>query len=93
MRDIALEVPTASVAIGWLTKRNDACLTRAEVLDDAFDEVILACGATPFDQHQDLVVAPDEMLLQLDQLDSAGCEAFFDNPACLGLRILAEPLF
>ena len=69
LRRIALEIPRADFTIGWLAERHDSRLARAEILDDAFDRAVFAGGVAAFDDHEDLVVARDDLFLQLDEFD------------------------
>lgn len=66
----------AAVTVGGYAKRHDSRLARAQMLNNAFDESVLACGITSLDQHKDSVVALNEVLLQLDELDLQGMERF-----------------
>lgn len=62
-----MEVPGRAVAIGRPSQRHDARFARAQMLHNPFDHAIFASGVATFDQNQNLVIALNEVLLQLDQ--------------------------
>ncbi|MNZ96418.1 hypothetical protein D3C78_1156100 [compost metagenome] len=67
MDGIALEIPRR--AVGGFAEGDDAGFARAQVLDDALDRAVLAGRVAALEDDQDLVVALDEVPLQLDQFD------------------------
>ena len=69
MTDVALEVPGRTVPVGGLAKGDDTGLTWTQMLDNPFDCPVLAGCISPFQNNQDLVVAFDEVPLQLDEVD------------------------
>jgi hypothetical protein len=58
-----------TVSVGGFSKCDDARLARTQMLHNALDHTVLAGGVATFQDDQDLIIALDEMALQLDQFD------------------------
>ena len=69
VRHIALEVPRCPVTIGGFAKGDHPGLAWAQMLDNAFDRAVLPRCVPTLQDDQNLVVALDEVPLQLDQFD------------------------
>jgi hypothetical protein len=69
MPDVTLKIPRCALTVGWLTKSDNAGLTRAEMFDNTLNGSVLAgCVSTfKFDQH--LVAMLNDVALKLDELD------------------------
>ena len=68
MRDIALEIPLAALAIVRRGQRHGAADARIETLRDALDGAALARRVPPLEDHHQLVLLGDHPVLELDQL-------------------------
>src|SRR5450756_2531879 len=69
IRNIALEVPRCTVPVRGFAKSDDAGLAWTQMLDNALDRAVLAGRIPALQDDQDLVIAFDEVPLQLDQFD------------------------
>ena len=67
MRDVALEIPLAALALVRRRQRRDAADARIEPLRDALDDAALARGIAPLEDHHDFELLMHDPVLQLDQ--------------------------
>lgn len=69
MGNKSLEVPRGTVAVRRFAQRNDASFSRTQVADNPLDHAVLAGCIAALKDDQYLVIAFDEVPLQLDQLN------------------------
>ena len=68
MRDVALEIPLAALALGRGGQRDRADDARVEALHDPFDGPALASRVPPLEDHDQLELLGHDPVLELDQL-------------------------
>src|ERR1035437_252919 len=87
MSNITLKIPRATVTVRGLAEGDNASFARAQMLDNALDRAIFAGCIPTLQDDQYLVIAFDEVPLQLDQFDLELVEAvpvgLFRNRGCV----------
>ena len=68
MRDVALEVPLAALALGRRGQRHGAADARVETLRDPLDRPALARRVPPLEDDDQLELLGDDPVLELDEL-------------------------
>ena len=92
IRNITLEVPRRTVPVRGFAEGDNAGFAWTQVLDNALDRAVLAGRIPALQDDQDLVIAFDEVPLQLDQFDLEFAQAVlvgsFSNPRARARSIL-----
>ena len=68
MRDVALEVPLAALALGRRRQRHGAADARVETLRDPLDDAAFARRVPPLEDDDQLELVGDDPVLELDEL-------------------------
>ena len=96
MRDVALKIPLAALAVGRLFQRHDAGAAGIGVFHEAFDGAPLAGGVTPLEQNDHFLAGLAHPFLDFEQLDlEVGFTPLIDgalNFIALGIGPLAEQI-
>ena len=69
LRDVALEVPLAALALGRGAEGDDAADSGVEALGDSLDDAALAGGIAAFEDDADLQALDPHPFLELDQFE------------------------
>jgi hypothetical protein len=93
VRDIALEVPLAALALRRLLQGDRACPSRVQVFHKALDGSALAGGVAALEDHDQATIGCLDPVLQFQQLDlqQALRELVFVPVHALGVGIALSP--